>query len=144
MTLSSRKRELFFFEVGSSGVCRLGHADVENEAEEGTGAALEVHEMGSRHFPPFFKICEFIPEQTFLLLHIVVDQVLLTKGEDGFSVLLPNGASCPWDHGIPDMDPADMAKEAYTGVGEEGGVVLVCFYTGRKDISQKIPYGVSQ
>ncbi len=84
---------------------------------------------------------KFIPEQTFLLLHVVVDQVLLTKGEDGFSVLLPNGASCPWDHGIPDMDPADMAEEAYTGVGEEGGVLLVCFYTGRKDISQKIPYG---
>ncbi len=58
MILFFRKRELFFFQVGSSGVCRLGHADVENEAEEGTGAALEVHEMGTRRFPPFFKTCE--------------------------------------------------------------------------------------
>ncbi len=65
LILFFRKRELFFFQVESSGVCRLGHADVENEAEEGTGAALEVHEMGTRYFPPFSKYTNSFPNRHF-------------------------------------------------------------------------------
>ena len=55
----------------------------------------------------------------------VAPEVAVTKGDDGFSVMLPNGETCT-DHGIPAMGAPYEGKVFGTGIAEEDGVVFVC------------------